>query len=61
VVERLRIETQKILRTPNIQQKLADAGGMEAFITTPREFDALIKQDFQKYGKLVKDLNLKID
>jgi tripartite-type tricarboxylate transporter receptor subunit TctC len=34
---------------------------MEAFITTPREFDALIKQDFQKYGKLVKDLNLKID
>lgn len=61
VVERLRIETQKLLRTPNIQQKLADAGGMEAFITTPREFDALIQQDFRKYGKLVKDLNLKID
>jgi tripartite-type tricarboxylate transporter receptor subunit TctC len=61
VVERLRTETQKILRTPNVKQKLADAGGMEAFITTPKEFDALIKQDFQKYGKLAKDLNLKID
>ncbi|HEX7890636.1 MAG TPA: tripartite tricarboxylate transporter substrate binding protein [Ramlibacter sp.] len=61
VVERLRTEVQKILRTPNARQHLANAGGMEAFIHTPREFDELIQRDYRKYGKLVTDLKLKID
>lgn len=61
VVERLRTEVQKILRTPGAQQQLANAGGMEVLVQSPKEFDELIQRDHRKYGKLVGDLKLRID
>jgi tripartite-type tricarboxylate transporter receptor subunit TctC len=61
VVERLRAGVQKVLRLPAVQQRLANAGGMEVLSTTPKEFQELIQRDNAKYGKMVKDLNLKID
>jgi tripartite-type tricarboxylate transporter receptor subunit TctC len=61
VVERLRAEVQKALKDPAVQQRFANAGGLEVFGTTPREFQDLIQRDNAKYAKLVKDLNLKFD
>ena len=61
LVDRLRAETQKLLRLPAVQHQLANAGGMEPFITSTKEFEDLIQHDYRKYGKLVKDLNVKID
>lgn len=61
IVERLRVETQAILRRPGIQLRFAESGGLESFITTAKEFDALIQRDDRKYGALVKELNVKID
>ncbi len=61
VLERLRAEIRKALESPEAKQRLARAGGLEPFITTPEEFDALIKREYDKYGKVVKDLGLKID
>ncbi|MDB5897021.1 MAG: extra-cytoplasmic solute receptor protein [Ramlibacter sp.] len=61
IIERLRTETQKALRTPAVQQRLANAGGMEPLILSPKEFEDLIQRDDRKYGKLVKDLAIKID
>jgi tripartite-type tricarboxylate transporter receptor subunit TctC len=61
VVERLRSTVQKVLRTPAVQQRLANAGGMEVLNTTPKEFQALIQRDDAKYAKMAKDLSLKID
>jgi tripartite-type tricarboxylate transporter receptor subunit TctC len=37
------------------------AGGLDPFVTTPQEFSALIRRDFEKYAKIVKDLGLKLD
>ena len=61
VVERLRAEIRKALEAPDAKQRLARAGGLEPFITTPEEFNALIKREHEKYGKVVKDLGLKVD
>lgn len=61
IVERLRAETQKILRMPSVLQQFANAGGLDPFITSPREFDALLQRDFARYGKLVKELNLRVE
>jgi len=61
VLERLREETQKALRTTTVQQKFNDAGGLEVFVTSPKEFDELIKRDHARYGKLARDLALKLD
>jgi tripartite-type tricarboxylate transporter receptor subunit TctC len=61
VMERLRAEIRKALESPDAKQRLARAGGLEPFITTPEEFNALIQREYDKYGKVVKDLGLKID
>ncbi|HEY6821473.1 MAG TPA: tripartite tricarboxylate transporter substrate binding protein [Burkholderiales bacterium] len=61
VLERLRAELRKALESPDAKQRLARAGGLEPFITTPEEFNALIKREYEKYGKVVKDLGLKVD
>jgi tripartite-type tricarboxylate transporter receptor subunit TctC len=61
VMERLRGEIRKALEAPDAKQRLGRAGGLEPFITTPEEFNALIKREYDKYGKVVKDLGLKID
>ena len=37
------------------------AGGMETFATTPEEFTALIRRDYDKYGKIVKTTGIRVD
>jgi tripartite-type tricarboxylate transporter receptor subunit TctC len=61
IVERLRNETQKILKMPDVKQRFNTAGGLEPFIPTPKEFDELMKYEFEKYGKLVKSIGIKLD
>jgi tripartite-type tricarboxylate transporter receptor subunit TctC len=61
IVERLRNETQKILKMPDVEQRFNTAGGLEPLIATPKEFDELMKYEFEKYGKLVKSIGIKLD
>jgi tripartite-type tricarboxylate transporter receptor subunit TctC len=61
VVARVRAETNKALVLPDVREKLANAGGVEPWITTPEEFAAEMKSEFATYGKLVKELGAKID
>ena len=35
-------------------------GALEPLIMTPAEFSALIKRDYDKYGKLVRDVGIKM-
>jgi len=37
------------------------AGGVEPFATTPAEFAALIRSDYDKYGRIVKSTGIKLD
>ena len=41
--------------------RLNAAGGLEAYPTTAPEFAALIRRDYDKYGKLVRDVGVKVD
>ncbi len=61
VLSRLRDEVGKLLALPDAQGKLRAAGGLEPFITTPGEFASMIRADYAKYGKLVKDSGAKVD
>jgi len=61
VLTRLRAEVGKALAQPDLKEKLTVAGGLEAFATTPREFAALIRRDYDKYGKVVRDVGVKVD
>jgi len=58
---RLREEVAKALAADDVRQKLDNAGGLQAFATSPAEFAALIKSDYDKYGKLVRGIGAKVD
>ncbi|MGC2519541.1 MAG: tripartite tricarboxylate transporter substrate binding protein [Burkholderiales bacterium] len=61
VVGRLRAAVKTVLALPEVKQRLNKAGGLEPYSSTPEEFAALIRRDHEKYGKLVKDLGIKVE
>jgi tripartite-type tricarboxylate transporter receptor subunit TctC len=61
VIDKLRAAAHKALASPAVAARLSKSGSGEPFITSPAEFAALMKSDFEKYGALVKKVGLKID
>jgi tripartite-type tricarboxylate transporter receptor subunit TctC len=61
VLHRLRSETRKALELPEVREKLHASGGLEPFVTSPEEFVALIRRDYERFGKLIKDVGIKAD
>jgi tripartite-type tricarboxylate transporter receptor subunit TctC len=61
VLTRLRAAVAMALASPDVKEKLNAAGGLEPLATTPEEFAALIRRDYDKYGKVVKAVAIKID
>jgi len=60
VVARLVDETNKILRLPDVQARLRSLGGEPAGMTV-EQFAALNKAEFDRFGKLIRDANVKLD
>ncbi len=61
VLAKLHAEVNKLLTETETRARLNAAGGLEAYVTTAAEFGALIRRDYEKYGKLVRDLGIKVD
>ncbi len=60
VVARLQTETARILKLPDVQAKLKGLGG-EPGNASPEQFAALNRAEFERFGKLIRDANIKID
>ena len=61
VLARLRAEIRKVLEAADIRERLGKSGGLEPHFLAVEEFNALIKRDFERYGKLIKDVGIKSD
>ena len=61
VVARLRGEVNRILTLPDVKEKFARSGALEPLITTQEEFAAMVKTDYDKYGKVVKAVGARVD
>jgi tripartite-type tricarboxylate transporter receptor subunit TctC len=61
VLGKLRSELRRVLENPEIKQKMNAAGGLDPYITTPEEFSAVIRRDYEKYARVVKDVGIKLD
>ncbi|HZS67264.1 MAG TPA: tripartite tricarboxylate transporter substrate binding protein [Burkholderiales bacterium] len=61
VLERLRAEVRRALESPEVKASLMGKGSLETLILSPQDFDALIRRDYEKYGKLIKKLGIKAD
>ena len=60
IVERLNTEIVRILKSPQVQERLAQDGALP-WPTTPDEFAALIKSEIAKWAKVVQAANIRID
>jgi tripartite-type tricarboxylate transporter receptor subunit TctC len=61
VVRKIREAVHAALRRPDLAEKLNVSGSLEPLILEPAAFDALIRQDYEKYGTLVKQFDIKLD
>ena len=60
IVARLQTETARILKLPDIQTRLKGLGG-EPGNVSPEQFAAINKAEYERFGKLIKDANIKIE
>jgi tripartite-type tricarboxylate transporter receptor subunit TctC len=61
IIDRLHSTVNQALADPEVKRKLNAAGGLEPYISTPAEFADLIRRDYDKYGKIVQQVGVKVD
>jgi len=59
IISKLHADTVKALADPEVKKKFADLG-VEAVSSSPEQFGAFIKSEVAKYGKLIKEANIKV-
>ena len=59
IVNKLSVETARILKLPDVNARLTELGA-EPVGNTPAEFDAFIKTEIVKWGKVIKDANVEL-
>jgi tripartite-type tricarboxylate transporter receptor subunit TctC len=57
----LRTQTNAVLAQADVAEKLAAAGSGEPYVTSPAEFAARIRSDYERYGKLIKAIGVSVD
>src|SRR3989441_8717527 len=61
VLNRLRTEVRRALESPDVKASLFGKGRLETLILSPEEFNALIRRDYDRFGKLIRDIGVKAD
>jgi tripartite-type tricarboxylate transporter receptor subunit TctC len=61
IVTRLRDELAAVLAQPDLVAKLAAAGAGDPFTTSQTDFAARIRADYERYGKVIKAIGLKVE
>jgi tripartite-type tricarboxylate transporter receptor subunit TctC len=60
IVARLHADTVKALADPEVKKRFADLG-VDAVSSTPEQFSAFIRKEMDKYAKLIKEANIKVN
>jgi len=61
ILTTLRTEVQKALGQPELADKLNVTGALQPLTESPEDFAALIRQDYEKYGKLAREIGVKVE
>jgi tripartite-type tricarboxylate transporter receptor subunit TctC len=61
VLSRLRTEVNKALALPETKERFTRGGALTPWITSPEEMAELIRSEYEKYGKIVKEVGAKVD
>ena len=60
IVGRLHAEMTKALKLPEVEKRIV-ASGNDVVLTTPEQFGALLRTEFDRWGKVVREANIKAD
>lgn len=60
IIDKLNAETNRMLKLPDIREKLA-AQGLESSSSTPAEVSAFMRGEVAKWTKFIRDTGLKLD
>ena len=60
IIARLNTETLKVLKLPDVKDRL-DKAGFEIVTGTPQEYEAFTRNEIAKWGKIVRSVGLKVD
>ncbi|MFN0299421.1 MAG: Bug family tripartite tricarboxylate transporter substrate binding protein [Burkholderiales bacterium] len=60
IIAKLNAEIARVLRTPEMRDRLAQQG-VDAIIDTPEEFSAYVREEIARWGKVVRDSGAKLD
>ena len=60
IVDKFHADMVKVMQDPVIKGKFADLG-VEAVSSTPAQFGAFIKSEMDKYARLIKESNIKVN
>jgi tripartite-type tricarboxylate transporter receptor subunit TctC len=60
IIDKLSTDIAKVLAMPDVRAKLG-AIGLEPVGTTPAEFAAVVHKDYEKWGQVIRNANIKLD
>jgi tripartite-type tricarboxylate transporter receptor subunit TctC len=60
VVAKLATEINRITALPEMKERL-DAAGMERLMVPTERYEAVMRQDMEKFGRIIKTANVKLD
>ena len=60
IVDKFHADMVKVMQDPVVKGKFADLG-VEAISSTPAEFGRFIRTEMDKFGKLIKDANIRVN
>jgi tripartite-type tricarboxylate transporter receptor subunit TctC len=60
IVDKLHADTVRVLADPDTKKRFADLG-VEAKASTPAEFSAFIRAEMEKYARLIREANIKVN
>jgi tripartite-type tricarboxylate transporter receptor subunit TctC len=61
IQERMHAELKKALEHPEVRRQLGEQLGMDLAISTPDQFNSFLGEQVARWGKVVKDNNIKAD
>ncbi len=60
IIDRLSAEVRKAMASPDLVKRFVDLGA-EPMASSPEEFGAFVKAEYQHWGKLIKDAGIRIE
>ena len=60
IISRLEAESSKVLKLPEVKERL-DATGLTPIGSTPEGFAAYLRSEIEKWGKVVRSVGMRVD